>query len=71
MLVGWAVCSNSPESNGRGEDSEGVDANGVHFPSTVKEIYVIQSLNIETKTLYTDHTKQHFSSLTWCARDPP
>lgn len=36
MLVGWAVCSSSPDSDGRGEDPEGVDADEVHFPSTVK-----------------------------------
>lgn len=43
MLVGWAVCSSSPESNGRGEDPEGVQADGVHFPSTEKHVRYLNS----------------------------
>lgn len=45
MLVGWAVCSSSPESNRRGEDPEGVEADGVHFPSTAKNTHVILIFN--------------------------
>lgn len=68
MLVGWAVCSSSPESNGRGEDPDGVEADGIHFPSTVKYIYTHEhthtlSLTCQNQTLlsitnmYGDHQR--------------
>lgn len=40
MLVGWAVFSSSPKNNGRGDDPEGVEADGVRFPSAVIYIYI-------------------------------
>lgn len=68
MLVGWAVCSSSPENNRRGDNPEGVEADGVHFPSTVKYIYVILIFNISYIRIYIKKKKRF---LTWCARDPP